>query len=717
MFRRIALLPFLVVPLIAQAPTWQEFSLGPANGKLEVFTNNTRQGMFHSNSISLKSLIGLATGVSPTRVAGPGWIESDHYAIAATLSQESRLHLRTRSRDEPRVEEDFHSLLTRELVERFSLEFHRETRDIIEYTLQPAEGASVTLRAAAERERGRIDLSNAALSQSSTLDAHAITMRSIGSWLQGHLKAPVTVSSALPEGAYDFQLKWKRNDDASLFAALKSQLGAELIKKTQRHEYLVVDRVERPDAPAAPEAVTTPEPVKAGPDSSVTYPVTQLRRDLRVLREALEEGHPGIYRYTPKAEMDRSFQRVEAQLSRSMTALEFYRTLAPLVAQLKCGHTDLQPSGAIQQRVAAEPLIPIEAAVFGGRIYVARDFSGAGQLNGAEILSINGVDAGRLLASMLAVVHGDGDSPTAGPYQLSHGRGFARNLYLIAGVQSPFLLHYTLDGKSADTVLNGMTQNAMRAPQALPSANATWRLLEDGSTGLLKVKAFDGKAEGDLPMGDFFGRVFQEIREKNVSRLILDVRDNGGGEDELGRKLFAYFADQPFRYYRDLVVNKLSFRFFQYVPGREPLPDNVKDLVKPVTGGKYQVVGHPNWGTQQPAAPHFGGKTIVLMNGGSFSTTCEFLAKLHNRGGATFVGEETAGGYYGNTSGADAVLVLPHSKLILPVQLVGYYMAIEGNAQGAHGIRPDYPVEGGVEDLLAGRDRAMETALRLSSSH
>jgi C-terminal processing protease CtpA/Prc len=216
-------------------------------------------------------------------------------------------------------------------------------------------------------------------------------------------------------------------------------------------------------------------------------------------------------------------------------------------------------------------------------------------------------------------------------------------------------------------------------------------------------------------MSAFFERVFTEARSGNVSTLILDLRDNGGGEDELGRVLFSYFADQPFRYYRDLVVNKLSFSFFKYVPDREPLPANVHEMVKPGVDGKYHLVGHPNWGIQQPAAPHFGGKVVVLMNGGSFSTTCEFLSTLHNHGGATFVGEESAGGYYGNTSGAAVSVVLPNSKLILPVQLVGYYLAIEGNAMGAHGIRPDYHVEYSIDDVLAGSDRAMEIALRLAS--
>jgi uncharacterized protein (TIGR03435 family) len=718
MFRRFALLPVAFFLLTAQTPTWKEFSIGPPASGTPTSLNNIRQGVLHSNAISLASLIGIATGVPSTRVLGPGWMESEHYAVAATLSDEAHLRLRTRSPDDTTIAEEFRSLLTHELALRFHLEYHRETRDTPAYTLRPVEGRPLALIPSAARERGRINLTTYSLTRGATLNARGVTLSNIGGWLQGYLTEPVTVDPSLPGGAYDVHLKWQAKDRASLFAALKGQLGLELVEETGAQEYVIVDQVERP-APPAPE--TSADPVVASRDSAVTFTPAQLRRDLQVLREALEEGHPGIYRYTPKTELDRAFDGAATQLDRSMTALEFYRVLAPVVARIKCGHTSLRPARGIQQRVAAEPLIPIETAVLGGNVYVARDFSEGGQLAGAEILSINDVPIGQILASMLAVVHGDGDSHTAGPYQLSHNHGFARNLYLIAGLQSPFRLRYALGGKIAETSLAGMTPSSMGHveptghPQTTEPANATWRLVDGGSTGVLRITSFDGNAEGGIPLSAFFERVFTELREKNASRLILDVRDNGGGEDQLGRELFSYFADQPFRYYRDLIVNKLNFRFFKYVAGREPLPASAREMVKLGADGKYHVVGHPNWGIQQPASPHFGGKVVALMNGGSFSTTCEFLAMLHNRGGAAFVGEETAGGYYGNTSGAEASLALPNSKLVMPVQLVGYYMAIDGAAQGAHGIRPGYPVEYSIEDILAGRDRAMEMALQVAS--
>ena len=702
---RLALLPLFLTALCAQ-PAWKEFSLGPAIRKPDARANNARQGLLHSNSISLHSLIAIAAGLPPVDVLGPEWLDGAHYAISAAISDESRLRLRTREPDETSVVDEFRSLLTAELVARFQLQFHRETRESLQYILQTAADQTLKARPSAVRERGRFQITGTPiLNVHSSLDARGVTFRALANWLQGRLHGPMSLDASIPSGVYDFHLRWQTGDETSLVAALGDQLGLAVVKETRRREFLIVDHVERPDAPIAGSTLTAAT-ANPAPDSSPNLAPAQLRRDLQVARAALEEGHPGIYRYTSKAELDQAFDRAAAELTRSMSAMEFYRVLAPAVAQLKCGHTTLQPSRAIERTIAAEPLFPADVAVLGGKVYLSRDLPDHRGLAGAEILSINGRALDGLLPSMLGIVHGDGDSPTAGPYQLSHDLGFARNLYLIAGLQSPFRVRYAAEGTIQEVVVNGMPRKAPPDTPAPP--NASFRLLAGGSTGLLRIRAFLGSADDGTPLAAFFHRVFTELHEKHVPKLILDVRDNPGGVDSLGRELFAWFAGAPFRYYRDLIVNKPTFRFF-----REPLSREVRQMVRRGPDGKYHLIGHPNWGEQAPAVPHFDGKLVVLMNGGSFSTTCEFLAMLHSRGLATFVGEETAGAYYGNTSGTAVPLLLPNSKLILPVPLVGYYMAIPGKAQGAHGIRPDYPVEATVEDILAGRDRAMEVALRL----
>jgi C-terminal processing protease CtpA/Prc len=133
--------------------------------------------------------------------------------------------------------------------------------------------------------------------------------------------------------------------------------------------------------------------------------------------------------------------------------------------------------------------------------------------------------------------------------------------------------------------------------------------------------------------------------------------------------------------------------------------------------GKYRFVKHPNWGIQQPSAPTFHGKVFILINGGSFSTTSEFLSHAHYRKLATFIGEESAGGYYGNTSGPQATVILPNSKLQLRLPLMTYYMSVKDNPAAAHGVVPDYPVSYSIKELLEGKDKELTLAQELASKN
>ena len=101
------------------------------------------------------------------------------------------------------------------------------------------------------------------------------------------------------------------------------------------------------------------------------------------------------------------------------------------------------------------------------------------------------------------------------------------------------------------------------------------------------------------------------------------------------------------------------------------------------------------------------------MNGGSFSTTCEFLSNLHYRKRATFVGEEAGGGYYGNTSGYAIWLTLPNSKVQMVVPLRTYYLAVK-DGDPNRSILPDYEVKPSIDDILSGNDVVMAKAIKLA---
>jgi len=84
----------------------------------------------------------------------------------------------------------------------------------------------------------------------------------------------------------------------------------------------------------------------------------------------------------------------------------------------------------------------------------------------------------------------------------------------------------------------------------------------------------------------------------------------------------------------------------------------------------------------------------------------------HHRG--TFVGEESGGGYYGNTSASAARIVLPNTKLVIYIPAMDGYVAVSGDHEAARGVIPDFLVKHDIADLIAGVDKDFELALELA---
>ena len=461
-----------------------------------------------------------------------------------------------------------------------------------------------------------------------------------------------------------------------------------------------------------------------GKTQATKFTREQLLEDFEIARRALEEGHSGIYRYTSKAELDRAFADARKRLDHPMDAYEFFRVLAPAVAMIKCGHTSVSvPAGLRQEINNRAPLLGLQVRVLDRKPYVFRDFSTPDRkLAGMEIVSINGVPASKIVTTMLAAIPADGDVESSRQARISDWR-FSAWLITLMGLKSPYdvALRDAKTKREEKARLAGIElpklQEASKAayPQdQSPQRAGEMKFLDDGRIALMTIYGFGGfvDAENKKGLREFYKESFEGIQAKGAKSLIIDLRNNGGGEDELGKLLLSYLIDQPFKYYDDLVINNNTFSFMKYSGQPDfKLPEKV---VEQGRDGKYHAVGHPNWGINQPSKPTFTGKVYILINGGSFSTTSEFLSQAHFHKRATFIGEESAGGYYGNSSGFMPSLTLPNTKLALRVPLMTYYMAVSGYKAASHGVVPDYPVAHTIEDLIAGTDRDLEVALRLA---
>jgi hypothetical protein len=228
-------------------------------------------------------------------------------------------------------------------------------------------------------------------------------------------------------------------------------------------------------------------------------------------------------------------------------------------------------------------------------------------------------------------------------------------------------------------------------------------------------------------LADQFADAFREIKEKGVQTLIIDIRDNGGGWDELNTVLLSYLVPHPFRFYKGFTFRAKDWDDLKYV---EYSPDdflNDPDLKrfseaerkKMVQDRTLSEVLDHNCRTNPAAGIHpskpntFSGNLYLLFNGRSGSSGGEVPALLHFLGIGTLIGEEPNAAYQGTCGGIIPRLTLPHSGISTSLPLLAYENAVLPGLFIAHGAPPHFVVGESLEDAIKGRDTALEFTLEL----
>jgi uncharacterized protein (TIGR03435 family) len=180
---------------------------------------------------------------------GPAWVVSDRFEIVAATGSGVR----------PSLDEQM-SMLRKLLADRFQLTFHRERKELSIYALT-ALPSGPKLKESEARADASPALINVIFPDRVQLPARNATMSQFASMLQRSvLDRPVVDQTGL-RGRFDFDLEWTPDESqfggklpppptespkASLFAALRQQLGLRLDATKGPMDVLVIDRVARP---------------------------------------------------------------------------------------------------------------------------------------------------------------------------------------------------------------------------------------------------------------------------------------------------------------------------------------------------------------------------------------------------------------------------------------------------------------------------------------
>ncbi len=465
----------------------------------------------------------------------------------------------------------------------------------------------------------------------------------------------------------------------------------------------------------------------AGRASSVTsdnVSPDQPLADFDFMRKVLEEAHPGLYRYATATELDRKFAAQRAKLSQPMAKSGCYETFAETLGLVKCGHTSINPDETAMQGWQTARRFPLRVMIEDGRLIVLSNDTPDNQTIAPdmELLEINGHLVPELLRRFARIESSDGAIQTSKWVHIQ--RGFAMYYwFLVEQPDSFFVKAKAADGQLLEVKLAGLTRDELGKSENPVNAriragmkkidwtqdDLAWRFLRQPDLAELRIRSFNGD---NFP--HWVDAIFKTLAEQGTRTLIIDLRGNGGGPDMHGAMLVSYLMDRPFRYFDHIIAKTIDPSFKAQADWSEERTRELSRETIPGSSGEFQVK-HAGLAEQAPGKYPFRGKVIVLIDGGVFSTAADFCAITHHLGRATFVGEETGGGYGGNNSGAFVHVTLPNTHFQIRLPLYGYWNAVGGD--NGRGTVPDHKVMTKVASLLRGVDEPLEMALKLAAGH
>ena len=418
----------------------------------------------------------------------------------------------------------------------------------------------------------------------------------------------------------------------------------------------------------------------------------EVQRDLAFLLQTLDEVHPGAFTQMPRAAFVQALDSLGGTVDGTQTRLDLFLALQPVVARLRDGHTSVvYPSEErTRARESGAVFFPIRVALREGQI-IARSQAG-GVAVGDTISAIDGVSGAEWTRYVSALRSGESQA-----MQEAHAeRWFPWLVALTDRDGSPFRVTVGDRTESLAPVPSDTLTARRRAAQ--PGARWSYRTQPDG-VGVLTLRSFSG----DLPT--FLDGAVADARRDSARGLVVDLRDNPGGDSRNVQALVARITDQPYR----LMSRSEHRRSDQY--GRRwpqefigsPFLRGMLRVVPvhrlhPVSRGYYATPVGENQTTEMPLtepapppppqAERFVGPVAVVTSRYSASASVVFAAVVQDHDLGTVVGEET--GEWATMHGEAYYTDLPHSRLLVGVST--YRLVRPSGDDGPGGVVPDVPV-------------------------
>lgn len=487
------------------------------------------------------------------------------------------------------------------------------------------------------------------------------------------------------------------------------RMGYSYYKIREPSIFVSVSKYGKSDDPMTPFGLKSsfipPTLVPPKPIASLTQ--AQAREDFRIVIEALKELYPGLPNVVTEQELQQFVNTSLAHIdsySGNIPFRDFRDIIAATSAKVHDSHIWFREPEWYFKQTAPTHQPKIRFGWINDTLVCTNALKEYEPLIGQEIIRVNGRTADSMRQIIAAKVGWydagvrsriDYVLATTGFLQLfnpPHGDGsFDMSVEFASGEKLEL---------KGEPIANGSTY--VRSWERFERINN-----QQNSYGFRFIGAntaylgFSHLSLNDTQMEDI-ARYIRSIADRQ--NLIIDLRNNGGGEEEIVPQLFSYIASDTLRLNGYKKVNKKGgFESFNYSLNYGGIKSDIfGDYVEePGKKGYYCRLPEGQNTIVPDTMTHFKGNVYVLINERSASAAAQFPAMVLRSGRGVLVGRETQTAYHFMNALKFAEIRLPHSTIVFRIPLVEIVFDTLANERVPYGrgVIPDHTVPITLDEL------------------
>ncbi|BFG71144.1 S41 family peptidase [Sediminibacterium sp. KACHI17] len=451
-----------------------------------------------------------------------------------------------------------------------------------------------------------------------------------------------------------------------------------------------------------------------------------LKEDIRILKKVLEANHPSLYWYTSKDSIDYYFEETLASITDSLNEVEYKNKLSKLIATIHCGHTTVRFSkayGKIANRYRF-PQFPLALKAWDDSLVVLGSAYNNDSIfkRGTIITAINGRSPVQILDTLYQYISTDGYINNH-KSQVISGNFPGWYKTILGDDDSVYVIKY-LDSVGqekvasikayrpvVDTVQRKVSNTAptltRREIRKLRLLNKRSMLIDTlNNTAFIRLTTFSGGR-----LRTFFRRSFKTLNQLSIDNLVIDLRENGGGNVGNSIDLTRYLINKPFKVGDSIVAFSRRLQYSRYIK-----PSFIYWLAmnfggKKMEDGKIHYRRYEQHYFKPASKHHYDGQLYLIQGGYTFSAATMFISQLQGQSNVKVLGEESGGGYYGNSAMHIPKITLPNSGLIVSLPL--YRLVMDKDRPKGRGIIPDIEIKPSSKAIREGYDIKLSEVRRI----